>query len=220
MSAYATPFVIPTRIEPAARTPSARRSMKARIVSPLRRIGVRSVMSARATEAPGGQRRTRVREEGNWWTKFSESTTRGDSESSRQRRALECTARGALCTAAAADYWEIRRSRRTSGALSVAFQDIARDQLGITIGRRPVAAPTWKLNLHECARRHELLGLRIRRRHAVNQDSTAGPRPAAEEAARRIHRTIAEDRRQERLPRAYAKGDGLAEAAAVFAEAA
>src|SRR5262249_4665087 len=152
-------------------------------------------------------------------TKLTESAIGGDSGSSRQQRALECTARGALCTAAAADYPEIKRSRPTSGASSVAFEDIARDQLRITIARRPAAAPTRNLNLHERPGRNELLRLRIRRRHAVNQDSTAGPSPAAQESGCRSHRTIAEDGRQERLTRAHAERDGLAEAAAVFAGA-
>src|SRR4029453_3826129 len=53
MSALAVPFVSPRRIQAIVRTASARRSMKARIVSLLRRIGVRSLVPARAEEAPG-----------------------------------------------------------------------------------------------------------------------------------------------------------------------
>src|SRR6266850_1371980 len=210
----------PRRIQPMARTPIASRFMKARIVSPLRRIGVRSLVPARAVDAPGLQCRTRVRGPGNSWTKLSGSANRGDSRWSKGRPAHECTARGAPCTEATADYREISRSRRASGASSVALEQIARDELRIAVGRRPVAATTREPNLHERAWRHELLRLWIRWRHAVDQHGPPRAGPAAEEPGRRVHRAIAEDRGQERLARAHAEGDGLAEAAAVFAGAA
>jgi len=110
--------------------------------------------------------------------------------------------------------------RRLSGAAYVTFEQIARDQRWIALGRRPVAAATREPNLYERARGHELLGLWIRRRHAVDQHRASRARPAAAESGGRMHRAIAEDRGGERLARAHAEGDGLAQAAAVFSRAA
>src|SRR5215831_17928774 len=74
-------------------------------------------------------------------------------------------------------------------------------------------SPRLGANFDERARRHELLGLRIRRRNTVDQHRAPGPPPKSGGGP---HRAIAEDRGQERLARADAKADGLAEAAAVL----
>src|SRR2546428_181789 len=106
------------------------------------------------------------------------------------------------------------------GAGDVALQEVPRGQFGVACGRRPVAAAPRQVHLHEGSRRDQLLCLRVRWRHAVDAHHAVCAAATAQEARRRVHRPIAENRARVGLARPRADRDRLAEAAAILARAA
>ena len=102
----------------------------------------------------------------------------------------------------------------------VTVVEIGGDEVRITLGHGAIASAAWEADFNECSWRDHLLGLRVLGTEAVDEDFAESARFAAEKASGGTEGAVAEDGDEEWSLSATAKGDDLAEAAAVLTGAA
>src|SRR2546427_73216 len=119
---------------------------------------------------------------------------------------------GWLCQSVAAYGRGVRPTDAHGSLVIVALGDAPR--------RGAVATAPRQRPPHERSRRHELLRLRVRRCHAVDQPHAARSGATAEEARRGVCRPVAKDRARVGPERPRAERDRLAQSAPILARAA